>query len=104
LAAGQRLTEMLKQGQYVPQRVGYQVVQVFAGTQNMPNERKTWVRDIPVVDIPRYCTELGEFIGAKHPKLLDLIEEKLELSDEVRSAIEKCLKDFADAFTPTEED
>ena len=102
LEAGKRLTEMLKQGQYVPQRVGLQVVQIYAGTQEIPGEKKTWVRDIPVVDMQRYTAELDEFLRAKHDKLYDLIEDKGDLSDEVRAAIEKALKEFNDAFTPTE--
>lgn len=102
LAAGQRLVEMLKQGQYVPQRVGFQVIQLYAGTQHMPNERKTWVRDIPVHDIQRYCAELETFVTTKHSKLCELIEEKKDLLSEVKTAIEQCLKDFKDAFRPSE--
>ncbi len=98
LAAGQRLVEMLKQGQYVPQRVGLQVVQIYAGTQRKPGESKTWVRDVPVADMPRYCAELETYVNANHPKLFDLIEEKGELSDDVKSAIEKALAGFAEVF------
>jgi F-type H+/Na+-transporting ATPase subunit alpha len=100
LAQGQRLVEMLKQGQYVPQKVGLQVVQIYAGTQNVPGDLKNWVRDVPVSEIHRYCTELGDFIDAKHPDLLTLIQDKDGLSDEVVTAIEKCLKDFQDVFNP----
>jgi len=103
LANGARLTEMLKQGQYVPQRVAMQVLQIYAGTQNMPGERKSWVRDIPVGDMQRYCNELEAFAKAKHVDTLDKIEKVGELNDEVTKDVEKCLKSFADAFTPTEE-
>ena len=103
LANGERLTEMLKQRQYVPQKVGLQVLQIYAGTQNMPGERKSWVRDIPAGDIQRYCTELEVFAKAKHADTLEKIEKVGELTDDITKAIEKCLKSFADAFTPTEE-
>ena len=47
---------------------------------------------------------LQEFIQAKHASLLDLIEDKGELNNEVVEAIQKCLKDFRDIFTPTQQD
>ncbi|MBI3179090.1 MAG: F0F1 ATP synthase subunit alpha, partial [Deltaproteobacteria bacterium] len=102
LERGSRLTEMLKQGQYAPQRVGFQVVQLFAGTQSMPGEKKTWVRDVPVADIQRYCAELETFLSAKHPQLLDKIEQTGDLGDEVRKEIEQALRAFQDHFQPTE--
>ena len=102
LASGQRLVEMLKQGQYVPQRVAAQVLQLYAGTQTMPGEKKTWVRDIPVADVQRYCAELLPFIETKHPKLLDTIETVGDLKDDVKAAIEKALAEFKDTFQPSE--
>jgi F-type H+/Na+-transporting ATPase subunit alpha len=101
LANGQRLTELLKQGQYEPQRVAAQIVQLYAGTQNVPGEKKTWLRDLPVQDVQRYVVELLSFVGAKYPKLLDLIEEKKDLTDDVKAAIETALKDFRDVFQPS---
>lgn len=101
LAAGQRLTEMLKQGQYVPQQVAAQIIQLYAGTVNMPGERKTWIRDVPVADIQRYVTELLSFVKTKHPNLVALIEEKKDLTNDVKAAIEAALKDFRDVFQPS---
>jgi len=103
LAAGQRLTELLKQGQYVPERVSLQIIQLFAGTQNKPGERKTWVRDVPVKDVQRYATELGLFLSSRHGPLLDLIEDKKDLSDDVKVGIEAALKEFTELFRATVE-
>ena len=94
LAAGERLTEMLKQGQYVPQTVGMQVIQLYAGTQNMPGESKTWVRDVPAKDIQRFCQELATFINAKHQNVVTMIEEGGDLKEEVKSAIEAASQGF----------
>ena len=102
LASGQRLVEMLKQGQYVPQRVAAQVLQLYAGTQQIPGEKKTWVRDVPVADVQRYCSELLPFVETKHPKLLDMIETVGDLKDDVKAAIEKALAEFKDTFQPSE--
>jgi F-type H+-transporting ATPase subunit alpha len=98
LAAGQRFYEMLKQGQYVPQRVGQQIVQLYAGTQTIPNEKKVWIRDVPVEDVQRWCEELNVFIESKHPDLYKLIEDKGELSTDVKAATEKALRAFQDTF------
>jgi F-type H+-transporting ATPase subunit alpha len=98
LASGQRLTEMLKQGQYAPQRVGAQIVQLYAGNQLMPGEKKTWIRDVPTQDVARFCTELDTFIETKHPTLYDLIETKGDLKDDVKAAVEKALQQFRETF------
>jgi F-type H+-transporting ATPase subunit alpha len=101
LAQGSRLTEMLKQGQYAPERPAQQVVQLFAGTQNVPNENKSWIRNVPLADVPRYCTELDTYIDTKHGGLYDLIETKGDLNAEVRTAIETALAGFAETFEPS---
>jgi F-type H+-transporting ATPase subunit alpha len=85
LAAGERLVEMLKQGQYVPLTVGHQVIQLYAGTKNIPGESKTWVRDIPTSDMQRYCSELQSFVSAKHADVVKLIEEVGDLKPQVVS-------------------
>ena len=98
LAAGERLVEMLKQGQYVPLTVGHQVIQLYAGTKNIPGESKTWVRDIPTNNMKRYCSELESFVSAKHADVVALIEEVGDLKPKVVEAIEKVLKEFNDGF------
>src|SRR6202165_5356336 len=47
LARGVRLTEILKQGQYVPMNVEKQIAQIYAGTQR-DKQGKGWIRDIDV--------------------------------------------------------
>src|SRR5919201_634252 len=47
LARGARLTEILKQGQYVPMPVEKQIVQIYAGTQKDKNG-VVWIRNIEV--------------------------------------------------------
>jgi F-type H+-transporting ATPase subunit alpha len=98
LAQGSRLTEMLKQGQYAPERVSVQVVQLYAGTQDMPGERKSWIRDVPAEDVARWCNELRTYIDSKHPGLYDLIEAKGDLGPDVKKGIEAALAGFRDTF------
>ena len=98
LASGQRLTQMLKQGQYVPQRVALQIIQIYACTQNMPSEKKTWVRDVPVDDVQRFCTELTSYLETKYGELLTSLESKGELTDAIKASVDKALREFKDSF------
>ncbi|MFL5359814.1 MAG: F0F1 ATP synthase subunit alpha [Myxococcales bacterium] len=100
LARGARLTELLKQGQYVPMPVEKQILQIYAGTQR-DKSGKGYIRDVEVSDVSRYMTELNEFMDTRHPEVLKLIREKKDLSDDVRAALEKALSEFGDVFRPT---
>ena len=99
LASGHRLTEMLKQGQYAPQRVAMQVIQLYAGTQNMPDSSKTWIRDVEATDIPRYCTELASFVASNHSDVLEQIESVGDLTPAIKKAVEGVLATFGKTFT-----
>ncbi|MBC7793409.1 MAG: F0F1 ATP synthase subunit alpha [Clostridia bacterium] len=101
LEDGARLTRMLRQAQYSPNRVAYQVVQLYAGTQKVEGKGQTYVRDIPLDDIPRFDEELFAFAMAKYPKLFDEIEEKKDLTKELEAEVKKLLLEFLDAFKPT---
>lgn len=102
LANGQRLTELLKQGQYAPMRVGMQIIQIYAGTQNVPGQNRSWLREIPVQDIQRWAADLDSFVRARHPEVLDVVERARDLGDDVKSGIEKTLAEFRDVFRPSE--
>ena len=99
LESGARLTAMLKQGQYSPLRVSMQVIELYAGIRVNEKTGKTWVREIPTSDMPRYVTELEGFVAAKYTETLELIEKVGDLKPEVVEAIEKTLNDFADTFS-----
>src|SRR5437660_5642356 len=93
LARGARLTELLKQGQYVPMPVEKQIVHIYAGTQR-DKSGKGWIREIEVTDISRYMSELLDFIETRHPEMLKLLREKKDLTDDVRKALDQALEEF----------
>jgi F-type H+-transporting ATPase subunit alpha len=97
LARGARLTELLKQGQYVPMPVEKQILQIYAGTQR-DKSGKGWIRDIEVSEIQRFMNELNEFMDTRHPEVLRLVREKKDLTDEVRARIDQALTEFRDVF------
>jgi F-type H+-transporting ATPase subunit alpha len=93
LERGYRLEELLKQGQYAPLRVAKQVVAIYAGING-------YLDGIPVEAVPRYEAELYAFIERSHASLLDLIETKKVLDDEVEAALKKALDEFNQSFKP----
>ncbi len=97
LARGERLTEVLKQGQYQPMPVEEQVIQLYAGTSR-DAEGTGWIRNVPVDQVQRYMEELLEFMRTRHPEVGQLILEKQKLDDDVKAAIDGAFAEFAKVF------
>lgn len=91
LARGERLIEVLKQGQFVPMPVEKQVLQIFAATQGH-------VDGIPTSDVGRFLTEMTEFVSAQRPELLTEIINKKTLGDDLKAKLNTAIKEFADIF------
>jgi F-type H+-transporting ATPase subunit alpha len=91
LERGARLTELLKQGQYVPQPVEKQVILVYAGTRG-------YVNKVPVAALGDYERELYRLLDEKHSGLLSNIRDKRELSTELEEELKKVLADFSEKF------
>ncbi|MCC7537335.1 MAG: F0F1 ATP synthase subunit alpha [Deltaproteobacteria bacterium] len=91
LARGERLVEMLKQGQYTPMPVEKQILLIYAAT-------KGFVDGYPVSVLGRYEKELLSFVESQHPKALDLVRTKKKLDKDVEDALQAALKAFAQTF------
>jgi F-type H+/Na+-transporting ATPase subunit alpha len=99
LAKGERLMELLKQGQYKPWPVEHQIVLIFACTQLKPNEKTGWVRKYKKTEVPRYSKELIDFMKSKHQGLLDDIRNSPKSKiDPLRDRLEKALAEFEKIF------
>ena len=85
LAQGERIKEILKQPQYKPMPVEYQVIIIYAAT-------KKYLLDIPVSDVLRFEQELFEFIKTKYPDIPADIKESKELKPEVEEQLIKAKK------------
>ena len=94
LERGARLTELLKQGQYVPLPVEKQVVTIFAGTQG-------YCDSLPVSSLREFEMELHKYLDDKHADILkDIVEKKQldkELTQKLGDAINAFVKDFKKA-------
>ena len=99
LAKGERLMELLKQGQYKPWPVEQQIVLIFAATQNRPGQRYSWIRKYAKTEVPRYAKELIDFLKSKHTALLDDIRNNPKQKiDPVKERLEKALAEFEGVF------
>jgi F-type H+/Na+-transporting ATPase subunit alpha len=84
LARGQRMVELLKQGQYAPLTVERQITIIFAGGQGL-------LDDLPVDQVRAFEEFLYPHLERKHPQLLPEIASKRELTDELRDALTKVI-------------
>jgi F-type H+-transporting ATPase subunit alpha len=91
LERGQRLVEILKQGQYVPIPVERQVVIIYAGT-------KGFLDELPVNKLGEYEKGLYEFLEGKHAELFAEIREKKVLSKEADEKLKGALNEYGKAF------
>jgi F-type H+-transporting ATPase subunit alpha len=98
LARGERLVEVLKQGQYQPMPVEKQVIQLYAATSKDPKTGQIWLRSVPVNQVLRYIKELVDFMDARHPEVGRSIVEKKQLDDGLKASLDQALTEFKDLF------
>ncbi len=91
LEQGVRIKEILKQPQYNPMPVEYQVIILFVAT-------KKYLLDIPVGDIIRFESELFEFIDTKYPQIPKAIKETQVISDETEKELVAAIEEFKGRF------
>src|SRR5436309_1360009 len=87
LARGQRMVELLKQGQYQPMPVENQVISIFAGTNG-------YLDDVPVNRIRQFEEELLAYVTREHPKIQRDIVAKGKLDDELMTGLRNMLTKF----------
>ena len=91
LAQGERIKEVLKQPQYQPMPVQYQVIIIYAVT-------KRFLLDVPVEDITRFEKEFFDYLDTKHPEIPTAIAEEKVISDATEEKLVKALNDFKAEF------
>jgi F-type H+-transporting ATPase subunit alpha len=91
LARGQRLVEVLKQGQYVPMPVEKQIIEVFAAING-------YLDEYPVDKIKKFLSDLQLFIESKHPEILKAISNQKKLDDDLTAKLKKVLEEMQQSF------
>jgi F-type H+-transporting ATPase subunit alpha len=91
LNRGRRLTEVLKQDQYVPLPVEKQIVIIYAGTNGL-------LDDIEVTDVRPFEQSLYRFLDTTQAALLQKIREKKAIDDDIKASLEKAINDAKEKF------
>ena len=91
LAQGERIKEILKQPQYQPMPVQYQVIIIYAATNK-------YLLDVPTEDITRFEKELFEFLDTKYPQVASSIAEEKVISESVEETLKKAITEFKAMF------
>ena len=91
LAQGERIKEVLKQPQYQPMAVQYQVIIIYAATNK-------YLLDVPVEDITRFEKELFEFLDTKYAEIPRAIAAEKVISEKTEELLVKAIKEFKAQF------
>ena len=92
LARGQRLTEILKQDQYVPLLVEKQVLSLYVATSGSLDA-------VPVGEVRRFEREFLQFVETNYPSILKNMAAKKALDDAIRTEVKTALGAFQERFT-----
>ena len=91
LAQGERIKEILKQPQYKPMPVQYQVIIIYVATNK-------YLLDVPVADITRFEQEIFEFLDTKYPHIPSAIAQEKVISEETEAKLKKAIAEFKAQF------
>ena len=86
LAQGERIREVLKQPQYQPMPVEYQVIIIYAAT-------KKYLLDIPTSQVLAFEKELFQYIDTKYPEIPKSIRETKEMKPETEELLKKAIEE-----------
>ena len=92
LSRGQRLTDVLKQDQYVPLPVEQQVLVLYVATSGA-------LDNIPVSEVRRFEREFLQFAQTNYAAVLKEIAAKKALDDAIKATIKTAIDGFKDRFT-----
>jgi F-type H+-transporting ATPase subunit alpha len=85
LTRGEKLVEILKQGQYVPQPVEQQISIIYAGTSG-------GLDDVPTKRVQEFEKNYHQYMAEKHQAVLDEIRTSKNVSDAARAAMDSAVK------------
>ncbi len=91
LSRGERMVEILKQGQYMPYPVEKQILIIFAGTNG-------YVDGYEVEDVKRFESEMLTYMESKHQDLMKEIKDKKKIEEDLESKVKSALDEFKEQF------
>ena len=91
LAQGERIREVLKQPQYNPMPVEYQVIIIYAAV-------KKYLLDVPVARILEFQKGLFEYLDTKYPEIPEAICTNKEIKEETEAGLVKAIDEYKQIF------
>ncbi len=91
LAQGERIREVLKQPQYAPMSVEYQVIILFAATKKL-------LLDIETEKVSIFETELFQYVTTRYPEIPRQIADTKELSPKMQETLTRVILECKDGF------
>jgi F-type H+-transporting ATPase subunit alpha len=88
---GERMVEILKQGQYTPYPLPEQVAIIYAGTKGL-------LDDVKVEDIHKFEGALFEYIRSEQPQIFHRINEIKDLPDDVAAELDRAVAHVKGSF------
>ncbi|NIR51382.1 F0F1 ATP synthase subunit alpha [candidate division KSB1 bacterium] len=95
ITRGQRMVEVLKQGQYAPLPVNKQIALIFLAVNGFLDK-------VAVEQIGRLEEEFYQFLESNYSDVLKTISEEKEISDELRQKLLAICKEFMEMFSSEE--
>ena len=95
LTRGARMTELLKQGRYLPMPAEEQSLAIFAGN-------KGFLDDLPVSDVVRFRTEMLDYIRSAKPEVLAMLVKEQKYTPEIEAAAVDAITAFKAQFAVSE--
>jgi len=96
LARGERMMELLKQGQYQPMPVEEQVVVLYAAVNR-------YLDNLPMEKVASFEGEYLRFLHTNYPQILQGIREKKALDEELEELLKKGIQEFLESYAPAVE-
>lgn len=87
LERGQRLTEVLKQPQFQPQKLWQEVTIIYCGIHG-------FLDDVPVAKVRDFEAAFHRFLEAQHPDIVRGIEESKDLTPEMEEKLREAIRQF----------
>ncbi|HPF20855.1 MAG TPA: F0F1 ATP synthase subunit alpha [Syntrophomonas sp.] len=91
LTRGERVTEVLKQGQYVPMATEEQVIMIFAGVNG-------YLDDMPKNKVQEFETDFLKFMRSTYADVLATIRDAGKLDDATQDKLVKGIQEFKSTF------
>ena len=92
LERGQRITEILKQGQYAPVSLEQQVMIIYAAING-------YIDDVPVEKVSSFESAFHQFMQASHPHIAKKVAESKDIPDDLAESLGKAIEEFKQAGT-----